>query len=149
MKKQQGFNLIELMIVIAIIAVLAAIALPMYQNYVARSQLTAALADITPGKVQAESLIADGKSTSNASDIGLRTDTTRCGITVKIDAAGTANITCKVKGNSQVNDKTIAWDRTPDNSAGTNGVNNGGVWTCSSNVTSDALRPSGCMAAKQ
>ncbi|HHW4670463.1 pilin [Xylella fastidiosa] len=148
MKKQQGFNLIELMIVIAIIAVLAAIALPMYQNYVARSQLTAALADITPGKVQAESLIADGKSTSNASDIGLRTDTTRCGITVKIDAAGTANITCKVKGNSQVNDKTIAWDRTSDNSAGTNGVNNGGVWTCSSTVTSDALRPSGCMAAK-
>ncbi len=142
MKKQQGFNLIELMIVIAIIAVLAAIALPMYQNYVARSQLTAALADITPGKVQAESLIADGKSTSNASDIGLRTDTTRCGITVKIDAAGTANITCKVKGNSQVNDKTIAWDRTSDNSAGTNGVNNGGVWTCSSTVTSDALRPS-------
>ncbi|ALR02769.1 pilin [Xylella fastidiosa] len=148
MKKQQGFNLIELMIVIAIIAVLAAIALPMYQNYVARSQLTAALADITPGKVQAESLIADGKSTSNASDIGLRTDTTRCGITVKVDAAGTANITCKVKGNSQVNDKTIAWDRTSDNSAGTNGVNNGGVWTCSSNVTSDALRPSGCIASK-
>ncbi len=148
MKKQQGFNLIELMIVIAIIAVLAAIALPMYQNYVARSQLTAALADITPGKVQAESLIADGKSTFNASDIGLRTDTTRCGITVKIDAAGTANITCKVKGNSQVNDKTIVWDRTSDNSAGTNGVNNGGVWTCSSTVTSDALRPSGCMAAK-
>ncbi|MBE0267832.1 pilin [Xylella fastidiosa subsp. multiplex] len=148
MKKQQGFNLIELMIVIAIIAVLAAIALPMYQNYVARSQLTAALADITPGKVQAESLIADGKGTSNASDIGLRTDTTRCGITVKVDTAGTANITCKIKGNSQVNDKTIAWDRTPDNSAGTNGVNNGGVWTCSSTVTSDALRPSGCMAAK-
>lgn len=113
MKKQQGFNLIELMIVIAIIAVLAAIALPMYQNYVARSQLTAALADITPGKVQAESLIADGKGTSNASDIGLRTDTTRCGITVEVDIAGTANITCKIKGNSQVKDKTIAWDRTP------------------------------------
>ncbi|MDD0928676.1 pilin [Xylella fastidiosa] len=148
MKKQQGFNLIELMIVIAIIAVLAAIALPMYQNYVARSQLTAALADITPGKVQAESLIADGKATSNASDIGLRTDTTRCGITVKVEAAGTANITCKVKGNSQVSDKTIAWDRTPDNSAGTNGVNNGGVWTCSTTVTSDALRPSGCIATK-
>ncbi|MRT52264.1 pilin, partial [Xylella fastidiosa subsp. multiplex] len=44
--------------------------------------------------------------------------------------------------------KTIAWDRTPDNSAGTSGVNNGGVWTCSSTVTSDALRPSCCMAAK-
>lgn len=42
--RQQGFSLIELMVVVAIIAILAALAIPAYGNYIARAQATEAMA---------------------------------------------------------------------------------------------------------
>ena len=134
MKKQQGFTLIELMIVVAIIAILAAIALPMYQDYVAKSQATAGLAEITPGKTQAEVLLNEGTDPTLAG-VGLQATTQRCAISAEgVATAGTATITCVLKGNSKVAGKSIVLSRVA-----------AGTWACSTTGgLEDKYIPAGC-----
>ncbi|MEZ1575162.1 pilin, partial [Pseudomonas aeruginosa] len=62
MKAQKGFTLIELMIVVAIIGILAAIAIPQYQNYVSRSQVSRVMAEAGSLKTAVEACLQDGRT---------------------------------------------------------------------------------------
>ncbi|MDN5733371.1 MAG: pilin [Psychrobacter sp.] len=59
MNAQKGFTLIELMIVVAIIGILAAIAIPQYQNYVGRSNVAAAVQTLSSNKTGLENYVME------------------------------------------------------------------------------------------
>jgi len=65
-KVQAGFTLIELMIVVAIIGILAAIALPAYQDYTIRSQVSEALSLGSGLKIQVADVFADSGDINDA-----------------------------------------------------------------------------------
>jgi type IV pilus assembly protein PilA len=72
---QKGFTLIELMIVIAIVGILAAVALPAYQDYTIRAKLSEPLALMGEAKTSiAEYFIANGQMPAGNTEAGLRTD---------------------------------------------------------------------------
>ena len=135
-KHQQGFTLIELMIVVAIIGILAAIAIPAYQDYTVRARVTEGLNLAGGAKAAvAESYLTKGVWPTDNPGAGISHATSITGNWVKSVEVATSAITVTFSG-APIADKTIILKAT----AGAGSV----TWACTTGDLESKYRPAQC-----
>lgn len=153
-KHQTGFTLIELMIVVAILAILATIAFQLYRNYVVRSQVNRVMSEIAQLRTGIETCLNEGRTaigtgpnecdpSGTGSNLITGTGNSAPGVTLP-DGTGsatiddpltpTASITATFGGTAhlEIHGATLSWSRDAESS-----------WTCSTTVD-EIWRPAGC-----
>ena len=147
-----GFTLVELMIVVAIIGILAAVALPVYQTYVAKSQAARVMAEVGSLRSLVETCINSGKLTigsganqcdpdavgstliDGSSQTGAALPAGHGVPQISIAVGGGVTIEATFSGGATplLATKKLTWTRTV-----------GGIWSCATTIDL-AYRPKGC-----
>jgi type IV pilus assembly protein PilA len=136
---QKGFTLIELMIVVAIIGILAAVAIPAYQDYIARAQASEAVTLLGGAKTPLSEYMADKGVTPSQADFTNMVPTTAGKYVLSIAVAGTfptATLTATLRStvNASIKDKTVILET----------LDSGKIWTCKVGTIDAKYLPGAC-----
>lgn len=142
MRRQQGFTLIELMIVVAIIGILAAIAIPAYQDYTIRTKISEVMVVASAAKNSAsEYYISTNILPADANKAGINTNgpgQSNYLSAIAVDTVGgTLNLYYTLTGlGTDVNADTLIFNGT--------GSSNGVKWVCTGGTLDQKFRAANC-----